>query len=684
MTLTINGQKITAREGATVLEAAQSAGIAIPTLCHSELVKAYGACGVCVVEEAKSPRLLRACSVLAADGMDISTHTERVFKTRKAALELLLSDHKGDCKAPCTLACPAQTDCQGYASLIAKKQYKEAVALIMERVPLPSSIGRVCPRPCEKKCRRELVEQPVGIASLKYFAADKYLGKKAPLPQILKDSGKRVAIVGGGPAGLTAAYYLRRLGHSVTVFDAMPKLGGMLRYGIPEYRLPKKILDGEIQLLERMGIELKANAKIDEAGFEKLRKDFNAVVIAIGAWVSYKLNIPGEELKNVYHGIDFLREVARGAPPYLGKRVAVIGGGNTAMDACRTAVRLGAESVYISYRRTKAEMPADPIEIEEADEEGVVFKYLTHPAQIIGKNGAVTSIKLQKMKLGEPDKSGRRSPVPIDGEFENLAVDNVIAAIGQGVNADGFKGLALTKWGTVIADENTFETNLKGVFAVGDATNNGADIAITAIGEAGRAAVVIDEYVRGITAAEGRNKRGAAAYVNTSPTTNDFADKQKQPRAKMRHMKSAERRSNFKEVNYGYNETEAVAEAARCLSCGCNDLHDCGLIALAGEYGADPKKYAGGLAGRVKDYSHPAVEINLEKCILCGLCVRVCSEVERITALGLSGRGFTASAGVAFGAPLANTNCNSCGKCAEMCPTGALMKKTGAGTGGAA
>ncbi|MDR2559328.1 MAG: FAD-dependent oxidoreductase [Oscillospiraceae bacterium] len=646
--LIINNHKINAEPGKTILQITQENNIEIPTLCHDERVEIFGSCGICAVEIAGSPRLFRACSTPAADGMVIFTDTERVRRNRRSVLELLLSDHTGDCVAPCVLACPAETDCQGYVKLIADGDYEGARKFIMETNPFPASIGRVCPHPCEEECRRTLVEEPVSIAALKAFAGDfTPIGFAAPPPE---EEGS-VAVIGGGPGGLSAAYFLRLKGHSVTVYEAMPEMGGMLRYGIPEYRLPKAILQKEIDAVERMGVNFINNKKVS---LDDIKGDYDAVIIAVGAWVSSSMRCKGEELGNVIGGIDFLRE-----PPIIsGKIVAVVGGGNTAMDTCRTAVRLGAERVYNIYRRTRAEMPAEKIEIDEAEEEGVIFKFLANPLEI-----SENSIRLRIMELGEPDKSGRRTPVETDKE-ETLAVDFVISAIGQKLNPGGFESIELTNWGTIIADSETFCTNVQGVFAIGDAVNDGAGIAITAIGHAKKAA----EAVHGFLAGCGVSGTPQNYLAKTKKTPEDFIGEPKQNRAKMPHRCASERRGDFKEINLGFTEETAQKEATRCLGCGCADFHECKLIRYANQYDVKPEKYEGLISKKTENSPIPNVLQTPEKCILCGLCVRLCEEEIKAGVLGFVGRGFGTQVKPAGDL----TPCVSCGKCAEICPTGAL------------
>ena len=647
MKITVNNKEIVVGANKTILQIAQENGIDIPSLCHDERLETYGSCGICAVEIEGNPRLVRACSVFAEDGMVIVTESERISKNRKLVLDLLLSDHKGDCKPPCMLACPAETDCQSYVKATANGEYAAAKARIMEKIPFPASIGRVCPRPCEDACRRGLVDEPVAIAEIKRFAGTADTGGAGHATAGTADTGEfghatagsAVAVIGGGPAGLSAAYYLRQKGHSVTVYEAMPELGGMLRYGIPSFRLPKDVLQREIDFVVASGIEVRTNTKVT---LNDVKGSYDAVIVAIGAWNSIILGIPYE-----IGGIDYLRAIAVGDHDVISKTagavVAVIGGGNTAMDACRTALRYGAKKVYCVYRRTRDVMPADKSEVDDAEKEGVQFMFSTNPSDI------------------PPDLA-----------------DVVISAIGQKANLDGFSELETTQWGTIAADPQTFRVKFVDgeqnspwlaesgqdspwqaegeqnspwlwLFAVGDATNKGTDIAARAIGEGGRCARVVDRFLRNELSDLSRSTR-ELYLVKDEKTEKDFADVPRMARCK-----------NVRQ------------EAGRCLECGCAAYEDCKLIKYANLYGVSPEKYAGDINRHSLVYDeHPKIIRNPEKCILCGLCVRVCDEVEKITALGFAGRGFSTSVKPALGKRLEETACNSCGKCVEICPTGAF------------
>lgn len=669
ITFTLNGKKITGDYGKTVLEIARENGIEIPNLCHAEGLSPYGACGICVAEAEGSKKLIRTCSAVAREGMVLSTETERAVHARKIALELIMSDHRGDCVAPCALRCPAHTDVQGYIKQIALGNYSEAVRIIKEKIPFPASIGRICPHPCEKDCRRNLVEEPLSIAYLKAFAADKDLESESPyMPETAKESGKTVSIIGGGPAGLSAAYYLRLSGHSVTVFDAMPEMGGMLRYGIPEYRLPKKVLSEEIRGFEKLGVLMKNNVRIGEhVTFDEIKNSSDAVLIAVGKWKSRRMGCAGEELSGVMGGIDFLRKAALCEEMSIGEKVAVIGCGNTAMDACRTALRLGAKKVFAIYRRTREEAPAEDLEIREAMEEGIEFRFLRDPAEITGSEGRVSGLVLRVMELGEADASGRRRPVPVEGKTEFLEADTVIAAIGQECDFSGIGGIETDSRGRIIFDGKDYSTGEKGVFAAGDVIGKGELIAIEAVAQGGIAAKSIDAFLRG------ENFENAEPYFSkTNPEKKDFSGRERIPRAEMSVLDPEERKSCFDEVIKGFSEEEARAEAGRCLECGCHDFADCRLIRLANRERIFPGRFSGRIHDSYKEKRLVSIERDQGKCMLCGLCVRICRDEVKKGILGFYGRGFETGIKPEFSDPKVTVFCRECGKCAGICPTGAL------------
>ncbi len=671
--LNIDGREVVGHADQTILDLAKENNIHIPTLCFSGDTDVYASCGICLVEIEGMPRLLRACATKVADGMVVQTENEKIRKARKLALELILSDHSGDCRAPCVMACPANCDAQGYAALVANKQYRDALILVKEFMPIPASIGRVCPAPCEEDCRRNLKEGPVAIRYMKRLIADLDLASEEPyLPEVAPETGKKVAVVGSGPAGLTAAYFLRRSGHQVTIFEALPELGGMLRYGIPEYRLPKSVVDGEIQLILDLGVEAKAGLQLGEDfTIDYLFKNgYDAVYLAIGAQNSRRMGVPGEDMPGVLGGTEFLRAVMLNEEVKLGNKVAVIGGGNTAMDAARTAKRLGAEQVMVIYRRAREQMPAQEIEVIEADEEGVEFHLLANPVQIEGEDG-VQRVVCQKMQLGEPDDSGRRRPEPIPDSFFTLDVDTIIAAIGQDVGIDDIKDdVNIDKWNTIDCQEDTFTTNVPGVFAGGDAVT-GPGIAIEAIAAGKRVAEVVENYL-----SEGEVEPYKTHYniIKEGLTEEDFADLETVEKVKMPLVPAEVRVKNFREVEKGLTPESASKDGERCLECGCFDVFECKLRDFATEYDANPER----IVGEKHEYEneeHPFILREPNKCILCGLCVRTCAEVIGVEALGLVNRGFDAYVSPSLDLPLEQTSCVACGQCVAMCPTGALVEQ---------
>jgi heterodisulfide reductase subunit A len=513
---------------------------------------------------------------------------------------------------PCRAACPAGVNVQGYVALIGAGKYAEALELIRRELPFPGICGRVCPHPCEAACARSQAEGAVSIMALKRFVADherelrssQELGEVPPVRPLPVSSSERVAIVGAGPAGLTCAYQLARKGYPVTVFEALPMAGGMMAAGIPEYRLPRDILNDEIEAIRRLGVEILTNSALGRQFTldDLFRFGYRAVFLGIGAHKGQKLAIPGEALPGVYDGIGFLRKInlsqpaLRGAPgrPAPGEprstaekgaaipaplgKVVVIGGGNTAVDAARTAVRLSAESVTIVYRRGRAEMPVNPWEIDAAQEEGVRIEFLAAPTSIQG-TARVTGIECTRMTLGEPDSDGRRRPVPIpDSEFA-IPADTVIAAIGQLPETGGLEGLQLTRWGTVWADEETGETSQPGVFAGGDATGGRATV-VDAVAAGNRAAESIDRYLRGVDLREGRS----FGVPEDQIVRRDVDDEMPYfPRSVSPMLSPDKRIGSFAEVELGFDEQTARREAERCLDCAvCSECLECVKVCSPG------------------------------------------------------------------------------------------------------
>jgi heterodisulfide reductase subunit A len=478
---------------------------------------------------------------------------------------------------PCKMACPLRMDVQGYIALIRVGKFKEAYELIRRTNPLPAVCGRVCYHPCEEECKRNHLDDPLAIRALKRFACEQFDINELEIPEIEKN-GRRVAIVGSGPAGLTAAHDLALMGFSVTIFEALPEPGGMLRVGIPEYRLPKAILKEEIGYIERLGVEIKTNTRIgEEITLEDLRRDYEAVFIATGAHESRKLRIPGEEADGVIHGMDFLRRVNLGEEVEIGDRVAVIGGGNTAIDAARVARRLGARDVSILYRRSRAEMPALAEEVEAAEAEGINITFLVTPTRVLVQDGKVSGLEVIRMKLGEPDASGRPRPIPIEGSEFTVSVDTVIPALGQFSEVEFAKALGLeTERGRLVVDEETMATNVEGVFAGGDVVT-GPWIAIQAMSTGRRAARAIDQYLRG-------EPMHVGEFEVLRPPTELTAQEIEELRRErgLRHrllipeLQPAERIVDFREVELAFTPEAAMEEAARCLECGvCSECWEC-------------------------------------------------------------------------------------------------------------
>ncbi len=414
--LTINRQPVTASPGTTILEAATAAGIVIPTLCFHRSLEKRGSCWMCIVEIKGKNRFVPACDTLASEGMVIETDNAEISAMRRQNLERIIEEHGGDCMGPCERSCPAGCNIPDFIAAIARQDERQAIQIIKQTIPLPGILGRICPAPCEDECRRHGIDLPISICALKRYAADREREQSERfIPKIAPKTGKKVAIVGSGPAGLAAAWFLLCKGHSVTVLESGAKAGGMMRYGIPRFRLPESVLDSDIAPLLTMGLEFRFNTTFGkEVTIEALKSEFDALFLAVGAQKASKMNIAGEDEAGVISGIDFLRKATSGEQPCPGDRVVVTGGGNTAIDAARTALRLGASTVTILYRRSKEDMPVQASEIEEALAEGISLVEHAAPTSIRAFNNAleITAITMQP---GEPDQSGRRKPVPIEG-----------------------------------------------------------------------------------------------------------------------------------------------------------------------------------------------------------------------------------------------------------------------------
>jgi len=707
--LTIDGIDVEVEKGVTVLQAAQSAGIYIPTLCYHPDLAPYGGCRLCIVEIENMRGLPTACTTPAADGMVVTTNTPQLQKLRRAFLHLMLTEHPNDCltchrrercgpydiclrhvavtercvscpnnkqcqlqdvvdyigieevflpyrykdlpidnqgpliqrnynlcvlcgrcvqmctdvrgigtvsfinrgfetvvgtafdrplqesgcrfcgacvevcptgalmdietkyrpdcdhesvAVPCKYACPADINVPLYVYLIGEGKYQEALAIIREKVPFPGVLGRVCFHPCEEACRRDALNEPISIRFMKRFVADRDNGDWKKSTKKLPSTGKKVAIVGSGPAGLTAGYYLAKAGHSVTVYEQFSKAGGMMRVGIPDYRLPPEVLDGEIEVIKNAGVDIILNTKIESTDW-LFKQGYDAVFLAPGAHKGITLGVEGDDSLGVYDGAAFLRDANLGAKIDLGNRVAVIGGGNVAIDSARVALRLGAKEVDILYRRTRAEMPASAEEVEATLEEGINIVFLIGHLKVVPK-GRRLVLTCNRMELGEPDASGRRRPVPIKGSEFDTEYDSIIGAIGQRPDVPEDFKVKTGRGDTIQADDDTMATSRPGVWAGGDAVT-GPDFLITAIAAGRKAASSIDKYLGGDGVIDEELTQDRQIGICAGMTEEDFYSK---PRVEMPCLHLKQVAGNFTEVDLGLPEAGAVAEGKRCLQCG--------------------------------------------------------------------------------------------------------------------
>ena len=704
-TIEVDGRQVTGREGQTILEVCRDNGIEIPTLCYEPKLPGFGACRMCVVEVEGEEHPPISCAREAEPGMVVQTQTQRVRDLRHTSLELIFSDHNAYCLPPCQNKCPSHIDIPGFLKANTEGSFVESARIFKRTIPFPSVLGRVCPAPCEEHCRRDEVDEAIAIRDSHRYAGDQVLllqeqGQKAPIPfELQAKSGKRVAVIGSGPAGAAAAYYLLIDGHDVTILERDEKPGGMLRYGIPEYRLPKEsIVDGEYQsVLDLGGVfecgrELGRDFTIDDL----LEQDYDAVCVAIGCYDTNKLGVPGEDADGVFDGLEYLRTATLGLPfpGHKGSRVVVIGGGFTSMDCTRTSIRQGAKEVTLAYRRDMKEMSAAS-EVHEAIEEGARAIFQAAPTRVVTDDqNRVTGVEFQRMRMGQPDASGRRRPEPVPGTEFTIECDRVLLAIGQGPELDwldhGAEGVKANR-NRLAADAVTFATGRKGVFGTGD-VRVGATTVVQAVAEGRRAAYAIDAYLKGMDLEDVRTRQTIAepqpAFLSIVPFTGEL----KEPRKRLRSMPADVRDKSYVEYEIPYTQAEAMDEARRCLQCTCEAIGYCDLRRLGIEYGTtlqtlEPSRtgfsYRSVLENRftgynhdyIRDDSHAFILREPSRCIDCGRCARVCAEIVGAACYDFMRIGMDTLVTTPLDMSLNDTPCVSCGRCAETCPTGALMPK---------
>ena len=676
ISLSVDAVQISVEQGATILEAARQAGITIPTLCHfPKKTSQESHCQVCVVACEGQEGLIQSCSTLAEEGMIIITDSDAIKAHRQERVAALASDHFGDCKAPCSLTCPGQINVQGYIAHVAKGQYAEAVRLVMEKNPLPFSVGRLCRRFCESRCRRVLLDEPIAINNLKRFVADWCMSNEVDL-KIQKKSatGKKIAVVGGGPAGLAGAYYLAKNGHAVTIYEAEEKLGGLLRYAVPEFKIPNKVLNYEIDTILKLGIEIKCGHRLgQDMTMDELNSQFDAVLLTIGAGVDQPLGLPGSDLPGVQPALEFLRNYNADIEEKQGKAAAVIGGNNVAMESARALLRLGYEEVTIvNPKKDASGLGANPVAIKEAEKEGARFLFKVEPCEV-RQLGSGLELVMDQLELSEPDKRGRQKLQPVPDAFDVLLVDTVVSAQGQMVCAKGetlAADVTLTPKNVIKANAKTALTSMDQVYAAGEAAGGSRPL-IQVVSSGRKAAESIHSTVMGLAPAPAESRfnfsRGKSA---DDPKVLERFDKQERTPMPARVPEIAV--LDNEEVKLGFDEAAAKREADRCLECGCMAYDDCDFKTLCIDTGINLNKTGMGTAPAYSlDQSHPMLNVDLNKCVYCQRCTNACEyDALDLSCTSLDKQGRASGISLTF-----TENCVNCGNCADFCSTGTITKK---------
>jgi len=711
--LTIDGRPVEVEAGATILDAARQLGIRIPTMCHVEGANSpfdvEGAdasfrstsCFLCVVQVDGKPNLVPACSAPAGDGMEVTTDSPDIRDARRTALELLLSDHVGDCLAPCTLGCPAGLDIPGFLAAVGAGRFRDAIATIKARIPFAGVLGRICPRFCERTCRRADVDEPIAVRALHRFAADQDLAAATRyVPGRRPSTDKRVAIVGAGPAGLSAAFYLLQQGHACTILDALDKPGGRFRYGVPAFRLPPDVLDAEIETVSALGAEFHMGVQL---GSEKvsgtfcrngpkgashkryltpfprvppahtlvaladLRNEFDAVLLAIGAHVPTGLDCDGGDLAMSGLALQekvsgtFCRNGPEGAShkryltPFPG-RVVVVGDGHIAIDVARTVVRLGAEEVVLAWPGRRAAARILSGRIAEAEAEGIEFRFETRPIRL--ERAGEEAFRLT---LAGPEGARTVEAAAVVAATKSAVDRQLIEASGLSLGRTGIE-----------ADRRTLATNLEGVFAAGEAVS-GPGFGVRAVSAGRRAALAIDQFLRGEpVTGEVRAVNVRMGRLSDRERERLLGGIEEEARVTVERIALQCHPTTFDEIEAPLATDAARAEAERCLQCACDKVATCLLRRHATEYGADPHAFDGARREFVRETTHPDVVFEPGKCIQCGRCVRIAEAARETFGLTFIGRGFKVRTAVPFDEPVAAGLREVARQCAEACPTGAL------------